>query len=210
MRAGSRRDESPLITAPVSQDGERDCVRFVNVGVGFAAAAVYARRGFESRLRLSVKSSIALVAIGLALAGAGCFGDDDDEQPAQGRTPLKLVANTVVEGGPRRERALLRRAVGGMEKTALTRVSIGPPRGRREGEAGAAVPVTFTPVRGASVRRRWEEWIVAGAFSRRLLAAGLPAEVDGSDPESGFTAKPKLPRQPDPRPLSRAQEAGGV
>jgi hypothetical protein len=152
-----------------------------------------------------VKASVVLVAIGLALVAAGCFGDDD-EQAAQGRVPLNLVDNTVVEGGPRRERALLRRAVRGMVKTTLTRISIGPSQGRRDGDAGAAVPIAFTTVPGASVRRQWDEWIVAGGFSRRLLAAGLPAEVDGTDREGGFTARPKLRRQPDPRPLSRRQE----
>jgi hypothetical protein len=154
----------------------------------------------------AVKASAAFVAIGLALAAAGCFGDDDDEQTAQGRAPLMLVENTVVEGGPRRERALLLRTVGGMEKTALTRIRIGPLQGRREGDGGAAVPVAFTPVRGASVRRQWDEWIVAGGFSRRLLAAGLPAQVDGADAEGGFTARPRLRGQPDPQPLSRRQE----
>jgi hypothetical protein len=97
-----------------------------------------------------------------------------------------------------------------MEKTTLTRISIGPLQGRRKGDAGAAVPITFTTVRGVSVRRRWDEWIVAGAFSRRLLAAGVPAEVDGADPAGGFTARPKLPRQPDPQALSRRQEAAVV
>jgi hypothetical protein len=152
-----------------------------------------------------LKALAAFVAIGLALAAAGCFGDDD-EQAAPGRVPAKLVDNTVVEGGPRRERALLRRVASGMEKTTLTRISIGPLQGRREGDAGAAVPIAFTPVPGTSVRRQWDEWIVAGGFSRRLLAAGLPAEVDGTDRGGGFTARPKLPRQPDPQPLSRRQE----
>jgi hypothetical protein len=152
-----------------------------------------------------VRASAAGVAIGLALAGVGCSGDDD-EQAAPGRAPLKLVDDTVVQGGPRRERALLRGAVGGMEKTALTRISIGPSQGRREGDAGAAVPISFTPVPGASIRRQWDEWIVAGAFSRRLDAAGLPAEVDGADRQGGFSARPKLRGQPDPRPLSRRQE----
>jgi hypothetical protein len=151
-----------------------------------------------------VKASLALLAIGLAFAAAGCFGDD--EQAAQGRVPVKLVDNAVVEGGRPRERALLRGAARGMEKTTLTRISIGPVQGRRKTDSGAAVPIAFTTVPGPSVRRRWDEWIVAGAFSRRLDAAGLPAEIDASDGEEGFTARPKLRRQPDPRPLSRAQE----
>jgi hypothetical protein len=152
-----------------------------------------------------VKAFPAFVALCFALAAAGCMGDDD-EQPAQGRTPRTLVANTVVEGGSQRERGLLRRAVGGMEKTTLRRIAIGPVPGRRETDSGPAVPIAFTPVPGASVRRQWDEWIVAGAFSRRLDAAGLPAEVDGADREGGFTARPKLRGQPDPRPLSRRQE----
>jgi hypothetical protein len=157
-----------------------------------------------------VKAAAALVAIGLGLAAAGCGGGDDEDQPAPGRTPLKLVGSTAVQGGPPRERGLLRRAVAGMDKTALRRIAIGPPQGRRKGDAGDAVPIAFTPLRGASVRRQWDEWIVAGAFSRHLLAAGLPAEVDGADSQGGFTARPRLPKQPDPQPLSRVQEAALV
>jgi hypothetical protein len=156
-----------------------------------------------------VRAATAFVAVGLALAVAGCSGDDD-EPVAEGRAPVELVENTAVGGGPRRERALLRRAVDGMDRTTLTRITIGPLRGRREGDGGAAVPLAFTPVPGASVRRRWDEWIVAGAFSRRLLAAGLPAEVDGADRDGAFTARPRLPRQPDPQALSRRQEAAIV
>jgi hypothetical protein len=157
-----------------------------------------------------VKASVALVAIGLALAAAGCFGDDDDEA-VQGRAPAKLVSTTAVEGGGRLERALLQRVVRGMQKTTLTRIAIGPVETRRETDGGRAVPIAFTLVPGGpSVRRRWDEWIVAGAFSRRLQAAGLSAVVDGSDRAGGFTARPKLPRQPDPRPLSRREEAAVV
>jgi hypothetical protein len=122
--------------------------------------------------------------------------------------PPKLVESTVVDGGLPRERALLRRVLRGMQKTTLTRAAIGPQEGRREADGGAAVPIAFTLVRGgATVRRQWDQWIVAGAFSRRLDAAGLSAEVDGTDPGGGFTARPKLPGQPDPRPLSPSQEA---
>jgi hypothetical protein len=156
-----------------------------------------------------VRAATAFVAVGLALAVAGCSGDDD-EPATEGRAPVELVENTAVGGGPRRERALLRRAVDGMNRTTLTRITIGPLRGRREGDGGAAVPLAFTPVPGASVRRRWDEWIVAGAFSRRLLAAGLPAEVDAADRDGAFTARPRLPRQPDPQALSRRQEAAIV
>jgi hypothetical protein len=157
-----------------------------------------------------VKASSALIAIGLALVAASCSGDDD-EQAAPGRVQPKLVQSTVVEGGLPRERALLRRVLRGMQKTTLSRVAIGPREGRREADGGAAVPIAFTLVPGgATVRRQWDEWIVAGAFSRRLDAAGISAEVDGSDRQGGFTARPKLPGQPDPRPLPRSQEAAVV
>jgi hypothetical protein len=160
-----------------------------------------------------VKAPAVLIAIGLALAAAGCSGDDDEEAgdgpQAQGVAP-KLVDTTVVEGGPRREQTLLERVVDGMEMTTLTRIEIGKLDERREADGGAAVPVTFTPVPGASVRRQWEEWIVAGAFSRRLQAADLPAEVDGAGRSASFTARPTVPGNPDPRPLPRAQEAAVV
>jgi hypothetical protein len=161
---------------------------------------------------LSVKAFCALITTALALVAAGCAGDDgDDEQEARGRVPPKLVESTAVEGGRPRERALLRQALRGMEKTTVTRAVIGPVQGRREIERGAAVPITFTLVAGGpSVRRQWEEWIIAGAFSRRLDAAGLSAEVDASDPKGAFTARPKLAGQPDPRPLSRRQETAVV
>jgi hypothetical protein len=154
----------------------------------------------------SVNAAVVLVAIGLACVAGGCMGDDEEAPAPQGRQPSSLVNETVVVGGPRRERALLRHVARGMEQTMLRRISIGPLQGRRKGDAGAAVPISFTPVLGASVRRQWDEWIVAGAFSRRLDAAGLPAEVDGADRQGGFTARPKLRGQPDPRPLSRRQE----
>jgi hypothetical protein len=98
-----------------------------------------------------------------------------------------------------------------MEKTSLTQVVIRPLRGRRETDGGAAVPIAFMSAPGGpSVRRQWDEWIVAGAFSRRLLGAGLPAEVDATGGEGGFTARPKLPGQPDPRRLSRSQEEAAI
>jgi hypothetical protein len=93
-----------------------------------------------------------------------------------------------------------------MQKTTLARVVIGAPAARRGGDA--AVPIAFTQVPGGpTVRRQWDEWIVAGAFSRRLDAAGLPAEVSGTDPDGAFIARPKLPQRPDPRPLTRSREA---
>jgi hypothetical protein len=157
-----------------------------------------------------------LIAIGLAVVAVGCGGGDGDgngeaTQPEPTRRPPKLVESIAVEGGQPRERALLRRVVAGMERTTLRRIVIGPVKARREADGGAAVPIQFTLVKGGpTVRRQWDEWIVAGAFSRRLLRAGLAAEVDGADPEGGFTARAKVPRQPDPRPLSRAQEAAVV
>jgi hypothetical protein len=157
-----------------------------------------------------VKASAVLIATGLAFA-AGCSGDGDgDEQKAQGRPPAKLGNTTALEGGPARERALLQRVVDGMEKTTLTRIVIRRTETRPDGEAGSAVAATFTAAPGPSVRRQWDQWIVAGAFSRRLDAAGLPAEVDGVDRHGSFTAKPRLPGQPDPGPLSRGREAAIV
>jgi hypothetical protein len=155
-----------------------------------------------------VKRSCALLATALALVATGCAGDDDDdEQAVRGRVPPKLVESTGVEGGQPRERALLRRVLQGMEETTLTRAVIGPVEGRRESERGTAVPIAFTPAGGGpSVRRRWEQWIVAGAFSRRLDAAGVSAEVDASEPDGAFTARPKVTGQPDPSPLARREE----
>jgi hypothetical protein len=165
------------------------------------------RRGFESRLLAG--AAILLVA-GLAVGAISLVVGDDDDQAAQARQPLKLVDATVVAGGRPRERALLRPVVRGMPETTLRRIAIS--RGAARGEAGdgSAVTITFTPVPGPSVRRQWEEWIVAGAFSRRLDAAGRPANVDAVDPNGSFTARPRLRGQPDPRPLSRNREAAVV
>lgn len=146
----------------------------------------------------------AVVAVALACVAAGC--SDDDEEAPQSRAQPRLAAEIVVQGGSRRERDLLRTVARGMERTTLKRISIGPVEGRRMTDAGdAAVPISFTAAEGPSVRRQWDEWIVAGAFSRRLLAAGLPAEVDGSSRAGGFTARPKLKAQPDPKPVGRRQ-----
>jgi hypothetical protein len=153
-----------------------------------------------------VKASVALVATGLALAAAGCGGDDDDEATAtESRRPPKLVNTTVVEGGSTRQRRLLRRVVGGMRTTTLKRIEF--VRAPRKGDARRPAAIAFTTVPGPSVRRQWEEWIVTGAFSRSLDAARLPAEVQATGREGSFTARPKLRGQPDPRPLSRRQEA---
>jgi hypothetical protein len=114
------------------------------------------------------------------------------------------VAEIEVQGGSQRERDLLRTVTRGMDRTTLTRIAIGAVAGRRKTDSGgAAVPISFTAEPAATVRRQWDEWIVAGAFSRRLLAAGLPAEVDGTSRAGGFTARPRLKGQPDPKPLTR-------
>jgi hypothetical protein len=140
------------------------------------------------------------------LAAAGCGGDDEGEQVA-GRVPPKVVSSTAVKGGSQRERALLQHVLRGMQKTTLARVAIGTPTARRGGARDAAVPIAFTLVRGGpTVRRQWDQWIVAGAFSRRLHAADLPSEVNGTNSGGGFVARPTLPQKPDPRPLTRRQE----
>jgi hypothetical protein len=166
-----------------------------------------------------MKLSTILIAIAIALAAAACSGGDDDEQatpettqPAttQGRTVPKLVETTVVEGGPAREKSLLRSAVAGMEKTSLKQITIGPVATRRETADGKAIAITFTTIPVPTIRRQWDQWIVAGAFSRRLLAAGLRAEVDAQDDRGGFTARPKVKGNPDPRPLSDDREAAIV
>jgi hypothetical protein len=156
-----------------------------------------------------VKAFFALVATSLALAAAGCGGDGDDEA-TEGRRAPKLVDPTIVEGGPPRQRALLRRVVGGMRKTTLKRIELGQVDAARQGDGRRPVAITFTAVPGPSVRRQWEEWIVTGAFSRSLDAAGLPAEVQATGGAGSFTARPKLRGQRDPRPLSRRQEAAVV
>lgn len=51
---------------------------------------------------------------------------------------------------------------------------------------------------------------MAGAFSRRLDAAGLPAEVAAIGSATEFTARPRLSEQPDPEPLSRGRQAAVV
>jgi hypothetical protein len=154
-----------------------------------------------------VKASVALVATGVALAAAGCGGDDDNNEATESRPAPKLGNTTVVEGGSPRQRKLLRSVVRGMEKTTVKRIEFGRAAATRKGDARAAVIVSFTTAPGRSARRQWEQWIVTGAFSRRLDAAGLPAEVQASGRDGAFTARPKLRGQPDPQPLSRRQEA---
>ena len=92
-----------------------------------------------------------------------------------------------------------------MRTTTLKRIEF--VRAPRKGDARRPAAIAFTTVPGPSVRRQWEEWIVTGAFSRSLDAARLPAEVQATGREGSFTARPKLRGQPDPRPLSRRQEA---
>lgn len=172
------------------------------------------RCGFEARLRLSVKVFAALVVTGLALAAAGCSGGDDDEQTTQttqkDRLPPKLGDTTIVAGTPRRASTLLRRVVLGMEKTTLRRIATRPLPESEETDEGPTVAVTFTSGPEPSVRRQWDEWIVAGAFSRRLDAAGLSAEVDAAGSGGSFVARPRVRGQPDPRPLSADEEAAIV
>jgi hypothetical protein len=159
--------------------------------------------GLKSRLPLLLIAAVAvaLVAIGLVLAAA----NRGDDQAAESRVPLKLADATVVKGGTPRQRQLLRSAVAGMKQTTLKQIDFLQTSG-----SGGAVAIAFTTELGPSVRRPWEEWIVAGAFSRRLDAAGLPAEVQVSGRASVFTARPKLEGQPDPQPLSRREEAAVV
>jgi hypothetical protein len=171
-------------------------------------------------MRPPVKLRTILIAIGIGLAAVGCAGGDDDEQGATGGTTTaaapesrpvpKLVATTVVEGGAPREKSLLRSAVAGMDKTSLKEITIGPAGTRRDSDDGKVIAITFATIRGVTVRRQWDEWIVAGAFARRLLAADLPAEVDAQDNRGGFTARPRLKGKPDPRPLSKEREAAIV
>ena len=128
----------------------------------------------------------------------------------ESRPVPKLVEATPVEGGSAREKSLLRSAVAGMEETSLKGITIGPADKRRETAGGKVIAIMFTTIPAATVRRQWDEWIVAGAFSRRLLAADLPAEVDAQDNRGGFTARPRLKGKPDPRPLPKAREAAIV
>jgi hypothetical protein len=165
-------------------------------------------------MRPPVKLATILVSIGIGLAAVGCAGGDEQAGPG-GSAPASrpvpdLLATTVVEGGSAREKSLLRSAVAGMEATSLKEITIGPAGTRRETDGGKAISITFATIQAATVRRQWDEWIVAGAFSRRLLAADLPAEVDAQDRSGGFTARPRLKGKPDPRPLAKDREAAIV
>jgi hypothetical protein len=164
-----------------------------------------------------VKLPTILVAIGIAVAAVGCAGDDGGggaegttTAAAESRPVPELVTATVVEGGSTRERSLLREVVAGMEETSLKEIAILPVAQRRETDGGRAMAITFTTIPAATIRRQWDEWIVSGAFSRRLLAADLPAEVDAQDDRGSFVARPRLEGKPDPRPLPKDREAAIV
>jgi hypothetical protein len=152
-----------------------------------------------------MRLSTLVIAIGMVVAAAGCGGSDDDaaNPPPERRSVPKLSEATAVTGGSAREKSLLKSAVAGMEQTSVKKIAI------RSGDA-KAVAITFTTIPAATIRRQWDEWIVAGAFSRRLLAAGLPAEVNAQDSRGAFTARPTVKGEPDPRPLSKEREAAIV
>jgi hypothetical protein len=96
-----------------------------------------------------------------------------------------------------------------MEQTTLTRVVL--QRAEAGGEdARAAVAISFEAEPGASVRRQWDAWVVAGGFSRRLQEAGLPAGVEVRDSGGAFVARPKVKGQADPQALSPREEAAVV
>jgi hypothetical protein len=88
-----------------------------------------------------------------------------------------------------------------MQKTTLTRVAL-----RRERDGEGAVAISFASAPGPSVRAQWEAWIVTGAFSRRLRAVGLPAQVAATGRAGSFTARPTVRGQPDPQPLTPKQQ----
>jgi hypothetical protein len=150
-----------------------------------------------------VKLTTNLIAIAIGLAVAGCAGDGDETAATTATTAAierravpALVESTVVEGGSAREQDLLRTALGGMEKSSVREITIAPAATRRETEGGRAIAVTFTTIPAATIRRQWDEWIVAGAFSRRLLAADLPAEWRCTGPT--VSQSPSLSRPPIP------------
>ena len=91
-----------------------------------------------------------------------------------------------------------------MKKTSVKKIAIS------KNESDKAVAITFTTIPAETIRRQWDQWIVAGAFSRHLLADGLPARVNAQDSRGAFTARPRVKGEPDPRPLSKQQEAAIV
>ena len=146
-----------------------------------------------------------VITIGMVVAAAGCGGSDDDAAPSppERRSVPKLSEAVAVTGGSAREQSLLENTVAGVKKTSVKKIAISR-------SPGNAVGITFTTIPAETIRRQWDEWIVAGAFSRRLLAAGLPAEVNAQDSRGAFTARPRVKGEPDPRPLSKDREAAIV
>lgn len=93
-----------------------------------------------------------------------------------------------------------------MKTTSVNKIAVS----RSGGKNGKAVAITFTTIPAETIRRQWDQWIVAGAFSRHLLADGLPARVNAQDSRGAFTARPTVKGEPDPRPLSKGREAAIV
>jgi hypothetical protein len=162
--------------------------------------------------RNSIRLASLVAAIAVVLSGVGC-SVREDERDGEGtaaverRAVPRLVDATRIEGGLARAQSLLERTVAGMEKTSLRAIAIRraqPETGRR------ATTIRFETIAAETVRRQWDAWVVAGAFSRRLLAAGLPARVNAQDDRGAFTARPRLKGEPDPRPLRKNQEAALV
>jgi hypothetical protein len=159
-----------------------------------------------------------VLGIGIVLAAVGCSLGESGKDPVEGKAPTALERRTVptfvegiaVKGGSSRERSLLQDAIDGMETTSLKEIVISGPAGRRKTDGGRVIALEFASIPAETVRRQWDAWIVTGAFSRRLLAAGRPAQVDAKDDGGAFTARPRLKGTPDPKPLPRAREAAIV
>jgi hypothetical protein len=159
-----------------------------------------------------------VLGIGIVLAAFGCSLGSSGEDLADGPASMALERRTVptfaegiaVKGGPSREKSLLQDAVDGMERTSLKEIVITGAAARRQTDGGTVIALDLTTIPAETVRRQWDAWIVTGAFSRRLLAAGLPAQVDAKDDGGALTARPRLKGTPDPKPLSRAREAAIV
>jgi hypothetical protein len=176
------------------------------------------RRGFEPHLGHATTLRSLVLGIGIVLAVVGCSLGDSGEDLVEGTASKALerravptfVEATAVKGGSTREKSLLQDAVDGMERTSLKKIVISGAAARRETDGGSVIALDFTTIPAETVRRQWDAWIVTGAFSRRLLAAGLPAQVDAKDDGGEFTARPRLKGTPDPKPLPRAREAAIV
>jgi hypothetical protein len=176
------------------------------------------RSGFESRFGHATALRSLVLGIGIVLAAVGCSLGDSGEDPVEGTAPTALERRTVptfvkataVKGGSIREKSLLQDAIDGMESTSLKKIVISGPAARRKTDGGRVIALQFTSIPAETARRQWDAWVVTGAFSRRLLAAGLPAEVDAKDDGGAFTARPRLKGTPDPKPLPPAREAAIV